>query len=420
MATNNKDFRVKNGLVVEQDTNIGGDLVVTGTITGDGSGLSGVTSYTQTDFDADFATKDTDDLAEGTNLYYTTARFDDALATKDTDDLAEGTNLYYTTARANSDFDSRLALKSTSDLTEGTNLYYTDTRVGTYLSANSFATQTYVNTAVSNLVDAAPATLDTLNELAAALGDDPNFATTITTALGNKLDSSLYTASDVLTKIKTVDGTDSGLDADTLDGQQGSYYLDWTNVTNKPDPVITVTLTGDVTGTGNATLTDLASGTISFATTIVGSTIPTSSNIQLNSLGVGTAASNTTGEIRATNQITSFFSDERLKEDIEQIGDALDKVMTLRGVTYLPNCIAEQIGYKKEKMVGVIAQDVEKILPEAVKPAPFDIMIFENTEISKSGQNYKTVQYEKLVPLLIEAIKELNLKVDKLTKNKCQ
>ena len=128
MATNNKDFRVKNGLVVEQDTNIGGDLVVTGTITGDGSGLSGVTSYTQTDFDADFATKDTDDLAEGTNLYYTTARFDDALATKDTDDLAEGTNLYYTTARANSDFDSRLALKSTSDLTEGTNQYFTTAR----------------------------------------------------------------------------------------------------------------------------------------------------------------------------------------------------------------------------------------------------------------------------------------------------
>jgi len=128
MATNNKDFRVKNGLFVEQDAYIGGDLVVNGTITGDGSGLSGVTSYTQTDFDADFATKDTDDLAEGTNLYYTTARFDDALATKDTDDLAEGTNLYYTTARANTDFDSRLALKSTSDLTEGTNQYFTTAR----------------------------------------------------------------------------------------------------------------------------------------------------------------------------------------------------------------------------------------------------------------------------------------------------
>ncbi len=49
------------------------------------------------------------------------------------------------------------------------------------------ATQNYVSTAVANLVDAAPTTLDTLNELAAALGDDPNFATTLTTSIGGKL-----------------------------------------------------------------------------------------------------------------------------------------------------------------------------------------------------------------------------------------
>jgi hypothetical protein len=72
------------------------------------------------------------------------------------------------------------------------------------------------------------------------------------------------------------------------------------------------------------------------------------------------------------------------------------------------------MGYKKKSEVGVIAQDVEKVLPEAVKPAPFDIMLFENTEVSKSGQNYKTVQYEKLVPLLIEAIKELNNQIKEL------
>lgn len=62
-------------------------------------------------------------------------------------------------------------------------------------------------------------------------------------------------------------------DSDKLDNQHGSYYLDWTNTTNKPDPVVTVTLTGDVTGSGNATLTDLASGTISFATTIAANSV---------------------------------------------------------------------------------------------------------------------------------------------------
>jgi hypothetical protein len=75
---------------------------------------------------------------------------------------------------------------TTSVIAEGTNLYYTDARVGTYLTNNFYATQTYVNTAVSNLVDAAPGTLDTLNELAAALGDDPNFATTVATSIGTK------------------------------------------------------------------------------------------------------------------------------------------------------------------------------------------------------------------------------------------
>jgi hypothetical protein len=87
----------------------------------------------------------------------------------------------------------------------------------------------------------------------------------------------------------------ANLNSDLLDGQQGSYYLDWTNVTNKPDPVVTVTLTGDVTGTANTTLTDLASGTVSIATTIAA-----------NSVALGT---DTTGNYIATitgttNQVT--------------------------------------------------------------------------------------------------------------------
>jgi hypothetical protein len=167
----------------------------------------------------------------------------------------------------------------------------------------------------------------------------------------------------------------------------------------------------NLTGTTNRITVTNGSGTITLSAP---QDIATTSNPQFGSLGIGTAASGTAGEIRATNQITSFFSDERLKEDIQEIGGALEKVMTLRGVTYKPNAIAESFGYKKENMVGVIAQDVEKVLPEAVKSAPFDIMLFEGKEYSQSGQNYKTVQYEKLVPLLIEAIKELNNEVKHL------
>jgi hypothetical protein len=135
-------------------------------------------------------------------------------------------------------------------------------------------------------------------------------------------------------------------------------------------------------------------------------------------IGVGTAASSTAGEIRATGSITSFYSDERLKDNIQPIQNALDKVLTLSGVTYTPNSIAESFGFKKENQVGVLAGQVEVVLPEAVKPAPFDIALYEGTEISRSGENYKTVQYEKLVPLLIQAIKELNEQVELLKASK--
>jgi hypothetical protein len=72
---------------------------------------------------------------------------------------------------------------TTADIGEGSNLYYTDARVGSYLSTNGYATQTDI---VAAITDSAPVTLDTLNELAAALGDDPNFATTTATSLGLK------------------------------------------------------------------------------------------------------------------------------------------------------------------------------------------------------------------------------------------
>ena len=95
--------------------------------------------YTTSDFNTDFGTKTTTDLAEGTNLYYTTTRFDTAFGTKTTTDLGEGLNLYYTQSRFNTAFGA----KTTTDLAEGTNLYYTTGRFDTAL-----ATKTTDNLAV--------------------------------------------------------------------------------------------------------------------------------------------------------------------------------------------------------------------------------------------------------------------------------
>lgn len=112
------------------------------------------------------------------------------------------------------------------------------------------------------------------------------------------------------------------------------------------------------------------------------------------------------GTISATNlvstgDITAFFSDDRLKERKSNIENALDKVESLNGFYYIPNELAQELGYEPTLQVGVSAQEVQRVLPEVVVPAPID------------GQ-YLTVKYEKLVPLLIEAIKELKEKLNRI------
>jgi hypothetical protein len=134
------------------------------------------------------------------------------------------------------------------------------------------------------------------------------------------------------------------------------------------------------------------------------------------SLGVGTAASGTTGEGRFTNAITAYYSDERLKNKISTIENALDKIDQLTGFLYIENDVARRFGFNNpNKQVALSAQDVKRVQPEAVKPAPFDIAQREDgTEYSKSGENYLTVDYEKLIPLLVEGIKELRKEINQL------
>ena len=121
-------------------------------------------------------------------------------------------------------------------------------------------------------------------------------------------------------------------------------------------------------------------------------------------------------DIYANGNIIAYYSDERLKKDFENITDALDKVKSLRAVTYYQNEIADEyLGTNLDRQVGVIAQDIIKVLPEAVKKAPFDRGTDENgNSISKTGENYLTVQYEKIVPLLVAAINELTDEIAKL------
>ena len=113
-------------------------------------------------------------------------------------------------------------------------------------------------------------------------------------------------------------------------------------------------------------------------------------NIALGTGGITRVSIDTSGNITATGDITAF-SDFRLKTDIETITNALEKVSKMRGVTYT----RIDTEYKGS---GVIAQEMQKILPEVV---------LDNGE-------YLSVAYGNLVGILIEAIKELEAKVNRL------
>jgi hypothetical protein len=156
--------------------------------------------------------------------------------------------------------------------------------------------------------------------------------------------------------------------------------------------------------------------------------------LMMNTAATGFYYSNTTwrvywdgsGNQINTGNVTAFSSDGRLKKNVVPIPNALWKVGQIAGVNFdwdLEECNKWNF-FPPATDSGVIAQDVQAIEPNAVKFAPFDRDPLDNGK-SKSGKDYLTVQYEKLVPLLIEAVKELSSKVttleaklEQLTKDK--
>jgi hypothetical protein len=161
--------------------------------------------------------------------------------------------------------------------------------------------------------------------------------------------------------------------------------------------------TNKITVTGAASTGDVTIAFDGMAGTVVTSNTEDGNDVQLDSLGLNTAASGTAGELRATNDITAYYSsDITLKENIIEIPNALDMVDKIRGVFFdwKDDYINERGGlddyFMRKKDVGLIAQEVEKVLPEVVGTR-------------KDGT--KAIKYDRLVPLLLQAIKELKNKL---------
>jgi hypothetical protein len=158
-----------------------------------------------------------------------------------------------------------------------------------------------------------------------------------------------------------------------------------------------------LTGTTNQITVTNGAGSVTLSTP---QDLATSSDVQFDSLGIGTAASGATGEIRATDNVTAFYSsDRKLKENIRDIPDALNKACAIGGKLfdwtddYIKQHGGEDGYFLQKADFGVIAQDVRPHLPEAVKTREDGTL---------------AVDYEKLCALAFAAIAELRAEVDAL------
>ena len=367
----------------------------------------------------------------------------------------------------------------------------------------------YADTAVANIVDSSPAALNTLNELAAALGDDANYATTTATSIGTKLPKSGGAMTGAITTNSTFDGRNVSVDGTKLDGIEAGA-----NVTDTANVVAALTAGSNITIASNGTIAGAAqythpthagddasvdTGALSGATVIsdldfnittdtlghvtdanatvatrnltlanLGYTGATNANNVTNnnqlangsgyitsftnttySAGAGLDLSGTTfsieadlrdgithvgrdgndyiaigtttlkfyldgaedmrlsnnGDLHVEGNVVAYsttISDERLKTDIVKIDGALDKVAQLNGYTFTYTADGK-------KSAGVIAQEVQKVLPSAITESTLPLKMGDDDETE-----YMTVQYDQLMGLMIEAIKELKAEVAEL------
>ena len=271
-------------------------------------------------------------------------------------------------------------------------------------------TQTALDTATLNVADlnilVASGAADNSAANGAGLTVDGASATFTYTSTGDKwnLNKDLDLGSNGLITAGNVDGVDvSTLNSDfnTLSGKtlvSGSGQIDVSNTTGTVDiSSRTNFAVSDTTGQTGIDLT-LTDDTVSG--TLVG--LGTTADVQFDSFGVGTAASGTTGEIRATGDITAYYSsDERLKENFTPLAGALDKVKAIGGYEFDWKDGIEDVVSKTGHDIGVKAQELQAQYPELVH---------------ERDNGYLAVDYIKLNAVLIEAVKELAAKVEELSK----
>jgi hypothetical protein len=225
----------------------------------------------------------------------------------------------------------------------------------------------------------------TFNGVAVALGSSGTITATATNALtiGTGLSGSSYNGS---TAVTIALATAYGDTTNPYASKTANYFLAAPNG-SAGTPSFRAIVAADI-----PTLNQNTTGTAGGLTGTPNITVGT----------ISSGALTVTGAITATTSITAYYSDDRLKTKTGNIQNALEKVLSLDGFHYHANEVAVALGYDASiEEVGLSAQQVKEVLPEVIAPAPID-------------PQYMTIHYDRVIPLLVEAIKEQQKQIEEL------
>jgi hypothetical protein len=253
-------------------------------------------------------------------------------------------------------------------------------------SLTGYATESYVNTQVANLVASAPTTLDTLNELATALGNDPNFATTTANLIGQKQDSATAWNTGNFNPYQSISDFNAV-------NESGAFYANVDSAQNRPASVFGAGFQF-IQATNSDYMSQLAfdvNGNIFKRFKYAGNwssweTIWHSENLNRSDIDF------TANNIIANGDVTAY-SDISLKENLNPLTNVLSKIDSITGYAY------NRKDKEGKKEIGLIAQELERDFPELVHI---------------NSDKLKSVDYMKFTAVLLQAVKELNDKVCKL------
>jgi hypothetical protein len=366
-----------------------------------------------------------------------------------TDDLAEGsTNLYFTQGRARAAFSgtSGVSYNSTTGVISSTITQYTDALA---VSANSSAIATAKSDAIST------ASADATTKANTAQSNATTAAATDATTKANAAQAAAISAAatDATTKANAAQAaaiSTAASDATTKANaaQAAAISAAASAVTSQTFDAAKITSGVFATarlGTGSATSGVFLRGDGTWAVGVAGPTGPTGpTGPQGNSItgptgpqgvagptgptgatgpqgvagptgptgptgpsgnpwggGTFTGSIAVQGSITATGEITAYYSDSRLKTNVSKIDGALNKVMAINGYTYDSSELAQTLGLPKHMdQIGLMADEVEAVLPELVTQSAIE--------------GYKTIRYDKVVSVLVNAIKEQQGMIEEL------